>query len=56
MFEYEIATMRNAELIRQAEAYRRVRQAQKAAARAAAEGRSEGTDRRAARDRFTRAA
>ncbi|WP_158939508.1 hypothetical protein [Streptomyces sp. NRRL S-87] len=54
MFEYEIATMRNAELIRQAEAYRRVRQAQRAAA--ATEGTGQGTDRRAARERFTRAA
>ncbi|MEV8535937.1 hypothetical protein [Streptomyces sp. NPDC051211] len=56
MFAYEIAETRRAELIRQADAYRRVQQAKKAARRRSAPAQEpEGTV-RAHRSRFTPAA
>ncbi|MFI8103698.1 hypothetical protein [Streptomyces sp. NPDC086023] len=56
MFEYEIAGLRRAELLREAEEYRRVRQAEEH--RRAGRGKAARTAAKAeaARQRFTRAA
>ncbi|MFZ3500555.1 hypothetical protein ACODT5_46310 [Streptomyces sp. 5.8] len=55
MFEYEIATARRADLIREADAYRLAREAQKAHRSSSSSQEPEGSV-RGQRGRFTRAA
>ncbi|MCX5145227.1 hypothetical protein AB0C90_32255 [Streptomyces sp. NPDC048550] len=55
MFEYEIATARRADLIREADAYRRVQEAKKARRASSRSQEPEGPV-SAIRNRFTRAA
>lgn len=56
MFEYEMATARRAELIREADAYRLVREARKALRRASSGSQEPEGVVRGHRSRFTRAA
>ncbi|MGW1767841.1 hypothetical protein ACWCQL_27810 [Streptomyces sp. NPDC002073] len=56
MFEYEIATMRRADLIREAEAFRQVAQFRRATAGSVAGEDERGGKVKANRHRFTKAA
>ncbi|MFD3803786.1 hypothetical protein ACFWSF_12620 [Streptomyces sp. NPDC058611] len=56
MFEYEMANARHAELIRQADAYRLVREARKALRRTSSRNQEPEGAVRGHRSRFTRAA